>query len=39
MRASGIQSGGPPAFSHSDRQQFANTLDRLLTAARKTSNV
>ncbi|MEO0443530.1 MAG: YaiI/YqxD family protein [Pseudomonadota bacterium] len=35
MRASGIQSGGPPALSHSDRQQFANLLDRLLTKLRK----
>ncbi|MGH1485416.1 MAG: YaiI/YqxD family protein [Cellvibrionaceae bacterium] len=35
MRASGIQSGGPPALNHSDRQNFANALDRLLTAAKK----
>lgn len=31
MRASGIQSGGPAALNHSDRQQFANALDRILT--------
>ena len=31
MRASGIHSGGPPALSKSDRQAFANHLDRLLT--------
>lgn len=31
MRASGINSGGPPALSLSDRQTFANHLDRLLT--------
>ena len=35
MRASGIQSGGPAALSHTDRQRFANELDRLLTAAQK----
>jgi uncharacterized protein YaiI (UPF0178 family) len=28
MRASGIQSGGPPPLSASDRQAFANELDR-----------
>lgn len=28
MRASGIQSGGPPPLSPSDRQAFANELDR-----------
>jgi len=30
MRASGIQSGGPAALNHADRQQFANALDRIL---------
>jgi uncharacterized protein YaiI (UPF0178 family) len=30
MRSSGIQTGGPAAFSHSDRQAFANQLDRWL---------
>ncbi len=30
LRGSGIQSGGPPALAHSDRQAFANQLDRLL---------
>lgn len=30
MRGSGIQSGGPPAFSQKDRQNFANQLDRIL---------
>ena len=33
MRASGIDTGGPPSFSHADRQAFANQLDRLLTAS------
>ncbi|MBE9515814.1 MAG: YaiI/YqxD family protein, partial [Proteobacteria bacterium] len=30
MRASGINSGGPPPLSQSDRQAFANELDKLL---------
>ena len=32
MRASGINTGGPPALSQSDRQSFANHLDKLLAA-------
>ncbi|MEJ2240076.1 MAG: YaiI/YqxD family protein [Gemmatimonadales bacterium] len=31
LRASGIQTGGPPALSQADRKQFADHLDRLLT--------
>lgn len=31
MRSSGMQSGGPPPLSQSDRQEFANHLDRILT--------
>lgn len=31
LRASGIETGGPPSLSQSDRQSFANQLDRLLT--------
>ena len=31
LRASGVESGGPPALSHEDRQRFANQLDRFLT--------
>jgi uncharacterized protein YaiI (UPF0178 family) len=31
MRASGVDTGGPPALSQSDRQAFANHLDRFLT--------
>ncbi|MCZ6565160.1 MAG: YaiI/YqxD family protein [Gammaproteobacteria bacterium] len=31
LRASGIDSGGPPALSHSDRKAFANHLDKILT--------
>jgi uncharacterized protein YaiI (UPF0178 family) len=30
LRGSGIQSGGPPPLNHSDRQAFANALDRWL---------
>lgn len=30
LRASGIQTGGPPALNQADRQQFANQLDRYL---------
>lgn len=33
LRASGIDTGGAPAMSQSDRQQFANHLDRLLARA------
>lgn len=35
LRASGIETGGPPALSQSDRKSFADHLDRLL--ARHTS--
>ncbi len=31
MRASGMDTGGPAALSQSDRQAFANHLDKLLT--------
>ena len=30
MRSSGIHTGGPPTLSQTDRQTFANQLDRLL---------
>ena len=30
MRASGVNTGGPPAMSQRDRQAFANNLDRFL---------
>ncbi|GAB2879301.1 YaiI/YqxD family protein [Uliginosibacterium flavum] len=30
LRSSGVQTGGPAAFSQADRQAFANQLDRLL---------
>lgn len=31
MRSSGVQTGGPPPLTNSDRQAFANALDRYLT--------
>lgn len=30
LRASGVDTGGPPPLNQSDRQKFANALDRLL---------
>jgi uncharacterized protein YaiI (UPF0178 family) len=30
LRASGVETGGPPALSQADRQRFANQLDALL---------
>lgn len=30
LRSSGVETGGPPSLSQSDRQDFANQLDRLL---------
>jgi uncharacterized protein len=34
LRSSGIDTGGPTAFSHADRQAFANQLDRFLARLR-----
>ncbi|MCP4337842.1 MAG: YaiI/YqxD family protein [Desulfobulbaceae bacterium] len=31
LRASGIDTGGPPVLNKGDRQNFANQLDRILT--------
>ncbi|MGD8429182.1 MAG: DUF188 domain-containing protein, partial [Ectothiorhodospiraceae bacterium] len=31
LRASGVDTGGPPALSQADRKAFADQLDRLLT--------
>ncbi len=31
MRASGVQTGGPSALNQTDRQNFANHLDRIIT--------
>ena len=33
LRSSGVDTGGPPAFSQADRRDFANQLDRLLTSS------
>jgi len=35
LRASGVNTGGPPTLSQSDRQAFANHLDRFLTQHNK----
>ncbi|WP_200818685.1 DUF188 domain-containing protein, partial [Colwellia marinimaniae] len=35
MRASGVQTGGPAALGQSDRQAFANQLDRFITKHHK----
>ena len=35
MRASGIHTGGPPALGQSERNAFANQLDRFLTKHKK----
>ena len=37
LRASGVQTGGPPRLAHGDRQRFANQLDRLLARAGRTT--
>ena len=38
MRSSGVHTGGPPPLSQSDRQAFANHLDRLLTQFAQTKS-
>lgn len=38
MRASGVDTGGPAAFSQRDRQAFANNLDKLLTQYKSRTN-
>lgn len=35
MRASGVQTGGPPALNQADRKNFADNLDRILTRSAK----
>jgi uncharacterized protein YaiI (UPF0178 family) len=35
LRASGIDTGGPPALSQGDRQAFANELDKYLVRQRR----
>lgn len=36
MRASGVQTGGPPTLNQRDRQQFANELDKWLVQAKRS---
>lgn len=36
MRASGVQTGGPAALNQTDRQNFANHLDRIITQFKKS---
>lgn len=38
MRASGVQTGGPAALSQTDRQNFANHLDKIITQHQQSSN-
>jgi len=35
LRSSGVETGGPAAFNHADRQSFANQLDRFIARRRK----
>jgi hypothetical protein len=35
MRASGVQTGGPPTLNQTDRKNFADNLDRILTRSTK----
>lgn len=35
LRASGVDTGGPPTLNKNDRQNFANQLDKFLTRHRK----
>jgi hypothetical protein len=35
MRASGVQTGGPPTLNQADRKSFADNLDRILARSLK----
>lgn len=37
MRSSGVQTGGPPPLGQTDKQNFANQLDRYLAQHQKTN--
>lgn len=39
LRGSGVDTGGPPTFSQSDRQAFANQLDKFLARYAKTQEI
>jgi hypothetical protein len=38
LRGSGVQTGGPAALSHADRQAFANQMDRFLVKHARSDN-
>ena len=38
LRASGMETGGPAAFNHADRQAFANQLDRFISRSAKPAS-
>ncbi|SJN53410.1 hypothetical protein VR7878_00317 [Vibrio ruber DSM 16370] len=38
MRASGVQTGGPPVMSQAERRDFANHLDRILAKATRAAS-
>lgn len=38
LRSAGVDTGGPAAFSHSDRRDFANALDRLMLMASRAAS-
>lgn len=38
LRGSGVQTGGPAALNHADRQAFANKLDRFLVQRARPDN-
>ena len=37
LRSAGVDTGGPPALSQADRRAFANRLDQLMAARRRTA--
>ena len=37
LRASGVDTGGPPALNHGDRKSFADNLDKILTKFEKNT--
>ena len=39
MRASGVHTGGPPPLNQTDRQAFANHLDRIITRYQQRENI
>jgi uncharacterized protein YaiI (UPF0178 family) len=38
LRSSGVETGGPSAFSNSDQRSFASELDRYLVRAKQAAN-